>query len=209
MQKFIRICIAVLVLLAIIFVAKSKVVWAAKPAPQGNQPAVVEGSQIVSPASHDECDGHYPWDQDKCKDKDKDKDKCKDKHHHCGTVQPPDDDVDICDRGGYSVGGVATVDVRNLKDHKRKTDCFNAHLESSENLPGLPQNAGPALSDLLVLTSVGQGSNITICFAAPPGHDVAIYYSGRGSWRPVGTHVSNGLACAHVPGSGSYVLAGR
>ena len=207
MRKYTRVCIAIAVLLSILLLAKNKVAWAANPTTQNNQLTLIQGKESASPDGDDDCSKGNNKNKDKCKDKDKDK--CKDKHHDCGTVKPPDDDVDICEQGGYSVGGVAVVDVKNLKDRNRKDDCFHAHSESSDNLSGLPRNTSTVLSNLMVLTSVGQGSNIKICFAALPGKEVKIYFSGHDSWKPVGTQVKNGIACAHVPGSGSFVLVGK
>ena len=97
----------------------------------------------------------------------------------------PDDDIDVCERGDYSVGGVATFEVKNVKGRERKDNCFSAQLESSGGASGLPKNAGPVLSHLVVLESFGQGSNVKICFAVPPGTTVKIYFTDRipgGPW---------------------------
>lgn len=212
MGKTIRIFIAIIAVLSLLLLAQNKAAQAGTAASGEDQTALA-----ASPSNGDDCsdDQKNAKEKDKCKDKD-DKDDQEDdegedddEDDDGGTVQPPDDDIEVCERGDYSVGGAATLDVKNVKDRNEKNDCFNAHSESSSGVSGLPDNAGPVLSDLIVLTSFGQGSNVKICFAVPPGKKVKIYFSAQNSWRPLGTQVKNGMACAEVPRSGSYVLAGR
>lgn len=215
MGKYIRIFIAIIAVLSLLLLARNKAAEAGSTASGDNGAAGAELS--ASAASNDDCDDDQKngKEKEKCKDKD-DKDDQEDddgedddEDDDDGTVIPPDDDIEVCKRGDYSVGGVATLEVKNVKDRGQKDDCFNAHSESSGGVSGLPKNAGPVLSDLVVLESLGQGSNVKICFAAPPGKKVKIYFTGQNSWKPVGTQVKNGIACAHVPASGSYVLAGK
>lgn len=218
MGKYIRIFTAIIVVLALVLLAKNKAAWAADPAAGSNQSPLAQAEQSVSPGRDDDCDK----DKDKNKDKDKDKDKCcgKDKDK-CdddddddddGTVKPPDDDIKICERGDYSVGGVATLDVKKLRDReedrKRDRDCFKAHTESADTVSGIPGSAGTVLSAVVVLQSFGEGSHAKICFAVPPDKQVKIYFSGQGGWKALKTPVKQGVACAQVPRSGSYTLVG-
>jgi hypothetical protein len=207
MAKFLRIFIALIVVLSLTLLAKNNSAWAANPGADANQSSLVQAEQSLSAKKDDDC-------KDKDKDKkekhdDKDKDKCDDDDD--GTVQPPGDVVRICKPGNYSVGGVATLDVKNVHDQNRQgDDCFRARAESSEDVSGLPNNAGTVVSDLVVLTSVEQASNIKVCFAAPPGtKKLKIFYFADHEWKAVGTPVKNGMACGNVQRSGSYVLTSR
>lgn len=200
MGKYVRTCIAMIMLLSLVLLARNNVAWAATPGSQDDQPS---GTQAELSAALDR-------DKDCDKDRNKDKDKCKcKKGDDCGSVRPPVDSIKICEPGLYSVGGVAILDVKKLQDRDKKSDCFYAHVEDSEAVRGLPNKAGTVISEMIVLTSVGQGSNIKICFAAPPGKKVTIYFSAGGSWKALGTQVKDGMACAHVPGSGSFVLVAK
>lgn len=203
-SRYFRAVIAIAVLLGIILSAQGQMAWAAAPL-FGDQASDLQAGLSISPAADNEDCEKDNRNQNKCKDKDKDK--CKPKDNNCGTVQPPPGSAEICERGNYSVGGVATLDVNNVRDRGQDDDCFNAHTEDSDTVSGLPQRAGPPLSDQLVLTSVGQGTNMKVCFAAPPGKKVRIYYFDGNSWKALGTSTKNGIACAPDQGSGSYVLA--
>jgi hypothetical protein len=208
MGKYIRVFIAIMMLLGLVLLGRNKAAWAANPETKAGSSVEAQSQPSAPLHSDDDCDKDNNRDKDKCKEKDKDK--CKDKDHDdCGSVRPPDNDIDVCEQGNYSVGGVAVLDVDKLQDRSVKDDCFRAHSEDSRDVNELPKNAGRVLSDLVTLTSVGQGSNIKICFAAIPGKKVKIYFSGTGSWKPVGTQVKNGIACAHVSSSGSFILAGK
>ena len=204
MEKYIRILLAIMLLAGLFFVARNTAAGAATPT-GGGDPA--SQAQFASPAADNEdCNPHDNRNKDKCKDKNKDKCKKKD---NCGTVQPPDDDFEVCQPGKYSVGGVATLDVNKLQDRSRRPDCFEARAEDSDGVTGLPNNAGSVLSDQVVFESVGQGSQIRVCFAAPPGKKVKIYVFEDNRWKAVGTQVRNGIACGNVQSSGSYLLAGN
>ena len=125
-----------------------------------------------------------------------------DEDDHDGTVQPPGDDIDVCKRGDYSVGGVATLSVKNVRDRRDDDDCFRAHAEDSSGVSGLPGNAGAVLSDLVVLQSVGNGTNVKICFAAPPGQKVQIYFYGQnyGGGGALEAYAAAGADCLYAPG---------
>ncbi len=219
MGKYIRIFIAIIAVLGLAIVAKSQAAWAASAAAEADQSVLAQDDQSVSQDKDDDCDKDNNKNKDKCKDKkdkcdndkdkkkneccgkDKDKDKCDDDD---GTVKPPDDDDDFCERGDFSVGGVATLQIERLQER----DCLRAHTESSSSLSGSPSGAGTVLSDVLVL-ELPAGTKVKICFAVPPGKQVKIYSSSQGSWRSLRTTVRNGVACAQVSNSGSYTLVGQ
>jgi hypothetical protein len=200
MGKFVRTCIAIIMLLSVILLARNNVAWAATSASQDDQSSMTEAELSAALDRDKDCDKDRNKDKDKCKCKDKD---------NCGSVRPPVDSLKICEPGLYSVGGVATLDVKKLQDRDQKPDCFYAHVEDGEDVGGIGKKDGRVLSDQIVLTSVGQGSIIRICFAAPPSKKVTIYFSAGGSWKALGTQVKDGMACAQVPDSGSFVLFGK
>ena len=201
MGKFVRIFIAIVVILSFMIWSRSDPAAAANPGNTSEQSLQSQGDSSLS-AKKDDCDKKENKDKDKCQCSDKDKGK-----KPCGTVKPPKD-KDICKHGDFSVDGVAVLNVKGLENRRRKDDddCFHASKDSSEDVK-IP-NAGGALSDKIILSSMGEGSAVDICFAALPGKNVKIYYAGTDSWKPLGTQVKNGVACASVPGSGSFVLAG-
>jgi hypothetical protein len=192
MGKYIRVLIAILVVLSIVLLARDQV---AKAQPDTSLHAKDQGSVLLH---RDECGK----DKDK---KDRDKDKCKDKDGPHGSVLPPDDDIEVCQRGSYSVGGVATLDIKNL----RGEGCLTAHTSSPTDVTPLPVASGTALSDVIALTLPTRGAILKICFAVPPGEQARIYSSSSGSWRAVRTQVKNGIACAEVKNSGNYTLVGQ
>lgn len=212
MGKPIRILIAITALLALLFLAGRQAAWAANPASQSNGAAPGQAGLSVAADKDDDDDckqDKKDKDKNKNKDKDKKKDKCEDDDDDDGTVKPPHDENAVCKRGDYSVGGVASLQVKNLRGRGKNEECFKTKTEDASSVSGLPGNAGAVLADVVVLESLGPGSSVKICFAAPPGKKVKIYASRQDSWKALGTSVKNGQACAQVPRSGSFALAGR
>ena len=211
MGKYFRVFIVVIAVMGFALVARSQAAWSASVAAGADQSVLAQDEQSVS-QDKDNCDKNK--DKDKCcgNDKDKDKNKCcgndkdKKKCDDDGTVKPPDDDDDFCERGDFSVGGVATLQVQSLRDDDDDDDCVRGRAQSSTTLLGSP-STGNVLSDALVL-QLPEGTKVKICFAAPPGKKVKIY-SAQGSWKALKTGIKNGIACAEVPNSGSYTLVGR
>ena len=188
MEKYIRIFIAIVVVVCLVLLAKSQAAWAANPTDDTDQSSLAQLGPSVSLDKHDPCD----------KDKGKDKKKCEG-----GSVLPPDDDIKVCQRGDYSVGGVATLDVKNL----RGNGCLMAHTQDSDpSLGQLPAGTSTIVSDVVALTLPAKGGNLKICFAVPPGKQAKIYSSEAGSWTAVKTRVKNGVACAEVKKSGNFGL---
>lgn len=192
MGKYIRVFIAIIVMLGLAILAKSNAAWAANAGAGENQTSLAQAELSMSLDRDDDCD----------KNKDKDKDKCDDDDG--GSVKPPDDNIDDCEHDDLSVGGVATLQIKRLRDR----DCLRAHIESSSSLSGTPSGAGTVLSDLLVLEVPARGAKVKICFAVPLGKQVKIY-SSQGSGRFLKTTVRNDVACAQVSNSGSYTLVGQ
>jgi hypothetical protein len=152
MGKPLRILIAIVVILSLVLLARNEVAWAANPYSSQNL------NLSVSPEQHARCD----------KEKDKyNKHKCDDDDD--GTVKPPKDDIKVCEKGSYSVGGAAIMEVRNL----RKRDCLNANTRPSDPaVDKLPLGAGMIVSDVLNVMMTSRYTTVKVCFAVPPGPQV-------------------------------------
>ncbi len=143
-----------------------------------------------------------------------------------GTVKPPPGDVTICESGVHSVGGVSTLKVANLKPGY----CIVATLKKNALAVGrLPDGAGSFLADVTFVRVFYHGKLVSelptadgqsqICYAAPPGMTVQIYFldfygprfgrPDQRNWVPLDTTVSGGLACASAQSSGTYALVGK
>ena len=144
-----------------------------------------------------------------------------DHDHDHGTVKPPPHKIKVCKKGDYSVGGMATLDVDNMK----KGYCIESESKDKSEMTGhLPNNAGTVMTDLVFnqvyyndrsQKKLSSSNQAQICFADPPGKkQVKIYYldtSGNpnGTWKAIKTKISKGLACADTGVSGAYVLVGK
>ena len=191
MGKQFRIFIAIIVVLGLVLVARNKAAWASNPGAGADQTSLEQTDSSLSAGKDKDCK--------KDKDKNKNKNKCDDDD---GTVKTPKDDIDVCERGNFSVGGAATLDVKKLKDR----DCLTAHTQLPDPVVNqIPNSAGTILSDVLLLELPASGGKVKICFAVPPGRQVKIYSSGQG----LKTTVKKGIACAEVSSSGTYTLAGQ
>ncbi len=143
-----------------------------------------------------------------------------------GTVKPPPGEVTTCQAGVYSVGGVSILNVTDLKDGY----CLVASLKNNGLAIGrIPDGAGSILADVTYLRIFYQGKLVSelptadgqsqICYAAPPGTTVQIYFldfygprfgrPAQRNWVPLETTVTNGLACAPAQSSGVYALIGK
>jgi hypothetical protein len=143
-----------------------------------------------------------------------------------GTVKPPPGDVTICESGVHSVGGVSTLKVTNLKPGY----CIIATVKKNALAVGrLPDGAGTFLADVTFVRVFYHGKLVAelptadgqsqICYAAPPGKTVQIYFldfygprfgrPGQRNWVPLDTTVSGVLACASAQSTGAYALVGK
>jgi hypothetical protein len=143
-----------------------------------------------------------------------------------GTVKPPPGDLTICENGVHSAGGVSILTVTNLKPGY----CIVANLKKNALAVGrLPDGAGSFLADVTFLRVFYHGKLVSelptadgqsqICYAAPPGKTVQIYFldfygprfgrPDQRNWVPLDTTVTGGLACASAQSSGTYALVGK
>jgi hypothetical protein len=193
MTKYIRILIAIAMILGLVLLAKNQAAWAAQPADDSDDSALAQ----IGP--------YAPWQrEDPCE-----REKFRTKHpEKCngGSVRPPHPNIHVCERGEFSVGGVAVVDINNL----RNEGCLTANTRSPDaNLDRLPSGGGTIVSDVIVMTLPPKGATLKICFAVPPGEDAKIYSSAGGTLNPLKTNVKNGIACANVKNSGNFMLVGQ
>jgi hypothetical protein len=203
MGKFIRIFMALIVVLGLTLLAKNNAAWAANPGADPNQSSLAQAEQSTSSKKDDDdC-------KDKDKDKkkkhdDKDKDKCDDDD---GTVKPPKDHHKICKKEKKSVGGVVVVDVKEMPDKH----CVEASTKSPDpSEDKLPPDSGKVVSDVLTLTMSSSETKVSICFAASPlQKKVNVLSSSTGSWLAIKTDVNQGMACADVPSAGKFVLVAQ
>jgi hypothetical protein len=198
MGKFIRIFIALIVVLGLTVLAKNNAAWAANREADPNQPSLSQ-EEHSKPPKHDH---HCDRDKDKKKKHD-DKHKCDDDH---GTVKPPKHHHKICHKEHKSVGGVVVVHVKKTP-HKHCVEASTKPHDPAKD--SLPPGLGTVQSDVLTLAISSQETNVNICFAAPPLKKVKIFSSGTGSWQAIKTNVNKGVACADVSSSGKFVLVAQ
>ena len=196
MYKFIRVLIAISLVMGIVLLAQARVAWANHSVAPSLSAENHEMQSLV-PAPGVDCN----------KDKDKDKDKCK------GTVKPPSRDIIIPVTGSYSVGGFCTLSVEfsdpeitldaSIEDplpgelpadvQKIRQGCLLTFYRSNQRLNELPPDLG----------------NTTICFAGIPSKQMLVYfydiYSPNPGWVALETTDQDGIVCALGNGSGVYV----
>ena len=144
-----------------------------------------------------------------------------------GSVKPPPGETTICEDDIKSVGGVATLDVKNLAPGY----CLVAFLRNHAFAVGhIPDGAGKVLAHITFLRVFYHGKlvyelptedgQVQICYAIPPGKTAQIYFfdfygprfgerTGQPSWEPLDTTVDGGMACAAAQMTGAYALIGK
>jgi hypothetical protein len=210
MYKFIRVMIAISLVLGIAILARNNAAWAANPAAESDRSSQDQAGLSISPAKDDDCD----------KDKGKDKEKCK------GTVKPPHGIIIPVTGGGtYSVGGICTMTIAYNVSGLSDLLSLEVPVEKSSSVPFPESNGKIHLPGCHVLhyDQSGQLMNEmgpedgswTICFAAQPKKTTTIYYyldnleTVGTTWIPLETTVENGIACASANYSGVYAPASK
>jgi len=126
MYKFIRVMIAISLMLGIAILARKNAAWAANPAAESDRSSQDQAGLSISPAKDDDCD----------KDKGKDKDKCK------GTVKPPPGIIIPVTGGGtYSVGGICTMTIEYIATGLSDLLYLEVPVEKSRSVP-FPESKG-------------------------------------------------------------------
>jgi hypothetical protein len=202
MGKMIRILIAIIVVLSFVMLGRNNAAWAANPgadsSPNAQQPLSPEGSKRCNNDDKDEardCEDDRGEHDDEDDDGDGDDD-------NDGTVKPPRRRAKICKPGSVSIGGQATVEVKQIGRGGCVTAFTTAYNPKSD--PPLPQGTR-ALSDVLSVKLPKKNALVKICFAAPPGGSASIYTISSRTWQAVGSS-STGKVCTETSKSGTYIL---
>ena len=186
MKKGIRIIVASLLLVGILFLARNQIAWA------GNAPVVNNA------AGHGQ---NQPIVQ-------------QDVNADPGSVKPPPVVAPpITKAGTYPVGGVATLYVDQIADNvsiHAKLLPF-AVLEglppgTSRYLAGVVDLTFRVDGKPVADVTSGQAS-VQICFAALPNITGKIYVYANNTWTALDTTLENGLVCAPASQTGQYVMA--
>lgn len=199
-NKYFRTVIAVVVVLGIALLAKGQVAWAGQ-------------SDNISPAVGRENEASVSL-----------------AVPGPGSVKPPPEKFYVCENGLYSVGGVVTIEIKDLKP----SYCVEAVLWNPMfQIKRIPQDAGTVLAHFLFLRiyyagrlayeiPAGDGS-VEACYALPPeklGQFFFYDFYGKRfgkrtepptSWDALETTVDTEkkTACAFTQVSGVYSLVGK
>ena len=205
MGKIIRILIAIIVVLSFVLLGRDNAARAANPGaaprPGAEQSLAADDTPRCNNDEKDESEdceddnGEHDDEDDADEGGDDDED---------GTVKPPRQRIRACKAGTYSVGGVATIQIKKLA----AKDCVTAFTEaySSSSYPRLPSGT-QVVSDVLSLKLPRKDALVNLCFAAAPGsNNVSIYAVSRGAWVAVSTGIKNGAACTETSRSGTFIL---
>lgn len=147
-----------------------------------------------------------------------------------GSVKPPAPKGYFCINGQYSVGGVATIGIKNLKpDYCIEAELWNPISQSQF----IPEDSGKILAgslslkiyynSSLVYEILPENGSVETCYAIPPKKQAKIYfYNFYGkefekltetptTWDLVDTRINenNTVACAFTLISGLYDLVGK
>ncbi|NTW09036.1 MAG: hypothetical protein HGA28_05655 [Anaerolineaceae bacterium] len=147
-----------------------------------------------------------------------------------GSVKPPPQVFYACENGIYSVGGVATIEIKDLKPGY----CIEAVLWNPRfQIHRLPDGAGSPLAHMLFLRVYLNGrlvydvppgdGTVETCYALPPDKEAQFYfYDFYGkrfnkrtelprTWDTLDTRVDTDkkTACAFTQVSGVYGLIGK
>jgi hypothetical protein len=199
-NKYLRIVIAIAMILGIVLLANEGVAWADSEA--------VGGSGVVLNRDEPSAPLGKPGP---------------------GSVKPPPHRFYACKNGLYSVGGVVTLDITDLKPGY----CVEAYLWNPIfQIRRIPSDAGKALASTLFLKIYFEGKlvyeipagdgSIEACYAVPPKIKQAQFYfydfygkrfdkrtEPPTSWEKVNTTFENNTACAFTQKSGVYALIGK
>ena len=199
--KFLRAVLAVVVVLGIALMAKGQVAWADQNETTDSFVALGQDDFSVLPAKPGP-----------------------------GSVKPPPKVFYACENGIYSVGGVATIEIKDLKPGY----CIEAVLWNPRfQIHRLPDGAGSPLAHMLFLRVYLNGrlvydvppgdGTVETCYALPPDKEAQFYfYDFYGkrfnkrtelprTWDTLETRVDtdNKTACAFTQVSGVYGLIGK
>jgi hypothetical protein len=197
MGKYVRILIAIVLVLSIVILARNNVAWAG-PAAEAKQSVLAQDQSSVSLGKPDP-----------------------------GTVKPPPAELTVCEDGVYSVGGVSTLEVIDLAPGYCLAAFLRNHAFALGRIPDGAGEVLAHITFLrvffhgrLVYELPVEDGNVQICYAVPPDKQAQIYFfdfygprfgerTGQPSWEPLETTVEDGIACAAAQTSGAYALIGK
>jgi len=197
MNKYVRVLIALALVLGIAFLARNKVAWA-NPAPQ------VDASAPLQDDASTLADKTDP-----------------------GTVKPPLPEIKFCEDGVYSAGGISTIKARNLAPGYCLEAFLHNKNYALGRIPDGAGKILANVTFLRVFYQgkfvyevPSEDGDVEICYALPPGTQAQIYFynhygprfgkgKGQPSWEPLQTTVVDGMACASAQTSGAYALIGQ
>jgi len=193
MGKFVRILIAISLVLGITVLARNNVAWAG-PAAEADQSALAQDD--LNDPGHDDDPG---------------------------TVKPPPGKTMICKKGVYSVGGSSVLRVTKLAKRYCVKASTTRRSRATGTIPDgagrLLSNAvflQMLYRDHPILKLPEKYGQVQICFAVPHHRHAKIYFlnssgnqSGNPTWVPLRTTVRHGVACASAQITGSYALIGK
>ncbi len=201
MKQYIRILLAIMVVLSFLVVSQSGAAWAANPDASTALSSSRSPSAAVSADKDDDCD------KDQARNGTTKDDDCDDDDDDHGTVKPPKKRIKACEVGKYSVGGSVSLEVKKIK---KGGECVRASTQAT--YPGLKPEAPEGtkfLSHVLDLKVPKKDTVVKFCFSATPGKQPQIYVKSKGEWKPAGGSINNGKICMEVSKSGTFVVIGK
>lgn len=185
MSKYVRVMIAVTLLLGIVLLARNQVAWA-QPGTEAERPALAQEAD-AGPSSI--AGGTVKPPPNKIK-------VCKDGVYSVGGVsilKVKNLAPDYClkafvQRRSHVSGHIPDGAGRILADVTFLQVFYRNRLVSQ-----LPEKDG----------------QVQICYAIPPRKQAKLYFKSGALWRPLETTVKNDFACAAAQYSGAYALIGK
>jgi hypothetical protein len=199
-KRYLRVIVILIVLVGIALLARGQVAWA-------GQDNTVESAVVREQNELNLLAGPGP-----------------------GSVQPPPTKFSACKNGFYSIGGVVTLEIKDLKPKY----CIEALLWNRKfQIKRIPDDAGKALADFLLLKVYYSGrlvyelpatdGTILACYAIPPKKQAQFFfYDFYGkhfdkrtepprTWDilPTAVDTEKKIACAFTQVSGVYGLIGK
>lgn len=196
MYKYLRVTIAIFLVLGIVLLARDQVAWA-KLASQADPSVLPQVESAESLAQRDP-----------------------------GSVRPPPAQVTACADGIHSIGGVSTLNVTDLAPGYCLAVFLRNHAFALGRIPDGAGEVLAHITFLrvfyrgrLIYELPLEDGQAEICYAVPPDKEAQIYFfdfygprfgerTGQPSWEPLATTVENGMACAPAQITGAYALIG-
>jgi hypothetical protein len=196
-NKHVRVLIAAVLAVAILFAARNSIAWAG-PGADVETSVLQRGQGSVSGDKPDP-----------------------------GSVKPPPGDLTLCEDGIHSIGGVATLEVTELAPGYCLVAFLRNHAFAIGRIPDGAGSVLAQITFLrvfyhgkLVYELPVEDGQAELCYAIPPGKTAQLYFfdfygprfgerKGQPSWELLETDVEGGIACAASQTTGAYGLIGQ